>query len=150
MPQVKHFFFYSTLTSIAVVFLPMYAFYFKDLHWEKWHKLIAYRILDLAENMSYSSIILFVNGYLINLLNTGRGKDLGWYIIYFLTFFQSARVLRCIESYLYIYYGEAPLQSYTVIVTICTFIGLIIAYFIQPFKLTTTTEQPSDQIFSED
>jgi hypothetical protein len=87
MPQVKHFFFYSTLTSIAVVFLPMYAFYFKDLHWEKWHKLIAYRILDLAENMSYSSIILFVNGYLINLLNTGRGKDLGWYIIYFLTFF---------------------------------------------------------------
>jgi hypothetical protein len=34
MPQVKHFFFYLTLTSLVVVFLPMYAFYFKNLHWE--------------------------------------------------------------------------------------------------------------------
>ncbi len=77
MPQLKQYFFYSTLTSITVVFLPMYAFYFKDLHWEEWQKLIAYRTLDLLQKMSYCSIILFVNGYLISVLNTNRGKDLG-------------------------------------------------------------------------
>jgi hypothetical protein len=81
MPTNKHFFFYACATSLTSIFLAIYPF-IKPIPVEnKGIKLIFLHIWDITENISYGAMILFTDGYLIDLLNKNNGKNLGYLMI---------------------------------------------------------------------